>query len=88
MSALFHLGQSLKGKVTSYNTIKHAQDCVWLARCADISPASLRKKANCERSQIGQIVVISVRHFRLENERYVLKTKWKSNKLLDESYKH
>ncbi|KAJ5799716.1 kinase-like protein [Penicillium psychrosexuale] len=57
MSALFHLGQSLKGKVTSYTIIKHVQDCVWLAR-----------------SQIGQIVVIkSVRHFRLGNERDVLK---------------
>ncbi|OOF90709.1 hypothetical protein ASPCADRAFT_400674 [Aspergillus carbonarius ITEM 5010] len=56
MSSLFRLGQLLTGRQGSYTITKHVQDCVWLAR-----------------GSTGNTVIIkSVRHFRLHNERDVL----------------
>ncbi|KFZ09115.1 hypothetical protein V501_05700 [Pseudogymnoascus sp. VKM F-4519 (FW-2642)] len=57
MAALFRLGQLLKGKASTYTITKQLHESIWLAT-----------------NQCDQTVVIkSVRHFRLENERDVLK---------------
>ncbi|EEH33299.2 hypothetical protein PAAG_04349 [Paracoccidioides lutzii Pb01] len=58
MSALFQLGQILRGQIGSYTIIKRLQESVWLAT-----------------SQSKQTVIVkSVCHFRLQNERDVLKS--------------
>lgn len=73
MSAPFYIGQRLKGKLNWYNITKHLK-IVFGWQGVRIEARELTTCTNSERSQTGQSVVIkSDRHFRLENERDVLK---------------
>jgi len=76
MSSLLRIGQLLRGKTGTYTIIKQLHESIWLARyeiylfCALSCRTDLCDKSN----QSEQTVVIkSIRHFRLENERDILK---------------
>lgn len=79
MAAHFRLGQLLKGKASTYAITKQLHESIWLATYEMSSmyffalrPGPTNQRVNS--NQCDQTVVIkSVRHFRLENERDVLK---------------
>lgn len=75
MAAILTLGQALKGKVGTYIVIKQLEDRIWLARYVLYLESSTETVSYSEddRDQHQQIVVVkSIRHFRLQNERDVL----------------
>lgn len=75
MAAALVLGQILKGRVSLYTVTKQLQDCVWLATYAIVFRIPLAQYLiddTCRCQNNENVVVKSVNHFRLQNERDVL----------------
>jgi hypothetical protein len=77
MASLFRLGQLLKGKASIYTITKQLHESIWLATYMEIYFYALESEANLQGNISHQgkqtVVIKSVRHFRLDNERDVLK---------------
>lgn len=76
-ASLFRLGQLLKGKASIYTITKQLHESIWLATYMEIYFYALESEANRQGNSSHQgkqtVVIKSVRHFRLDNERDVLK---------------
>jgi len=76
MASLFRLGQLLKGKVSIYTITRQLHESIWLATYEIYLSGVFESWTDLwfNSNKSGQTVVIkSVRHFRLENERDILK---------------
>lgn len=75
MATSLTLGQVLKGRTGVYTIIKRLQDCVWLATYVSWFPTLLAQPLadGQRRKKQEKFVAKSVPHFRLQNERDVLR---------------
>lgn len=73
MATLMH-GQTLRGRLSLYTVTKQLQDCIWLARYMTSGfRRSTMLLTTSRRSQNKETVVVkSVGHFRIHNERDIL----------------
>lgn len=73
MASLLRLGQLLKGRASTYTITKQLHECIWLATYGIYLSCAFEPQTDYCRNLSNQTVVIkSVRHFRLENERDIL----------------
>jgi serine/threonine protein kinase len=75
-AAILNVGQRLKGRLSVYTITKQVYESVWLARSVtNHVPARIQKLTIPQHSDAGSqtVVIKSIRHARLENERHILK---------------
>jgi hypothetical protein len=71
-SPILKVGQTLKGRIGFYTITKQLQVCVWLARSVSF-PCNIGAVTNaCRNQDKNNVVIKSVHHFRLRNERDIL----------------
>jgi hypothetical protein len=74
MAAIVNIGQTVRGKVGIYTILKQLNECIWLAKFVNSPNLSICVLVADRHSNQNQenVVVKSIRHFRLQNERDVL----------------